>query len=65
MKVYISHKVFFYLPGSLGGGAVAVPRGANLMEYSGQTLYMSEEVISQFLHMYWPFEMRSQCPKCT
>ena len=44
LRVYISHKIYFYLPSSGGGGATAVPRTANLMDYAGQTLYMSEEV---------------------
>ena len=44
MKVYVKHKLFFYHVTAPGGVASPVPPDANLMDYAGQTLYMSEEV---------------------
>ena len=43
LKMYIKQEIYFYQP-LPGGGVSQVPAGANLMDYSGQTLYMSEEV---------------------
>ena len=48
MKVYVKHKLFFYRVAAPGGVASPVPPDANLMDYAGQTLYMSEEVRRKF-----------------
>ena len=51
MKVYIRHKIHFYVRrNSSESGATLVPVEANLMEYTGQTLFMSEEVSTEQCH---------------
>ena len=51
MKVYVSHKLYFYLPGDTG--ATLVPPTANLMLFTGKTLFVSEEVQKGFLEGGW------------
>ncbi len=43
LKVYIKHDIYFY-QACPGGGVTEVPAEVNLMDYAGQTLYMSEKV---------------------
>ena len=43
MKIYVKSGMYFYVRDERDGMQM-VPKGANLMEYAGQTLFVSDQV---------------------